>query len=156
MKHLIILFLSLFFISNPAFASLNSRPSTLGELNEPITIEGKLQKTIEWAQEKIEEEPKNYKHYFTLAFLYDRAGLYQEEAEALKNEIKYYPDDEEGKEVPYGNLARTYLILNRLDRAKQALDKAMEINPKNPINQMHLVQYYLEKKKFLQSISAKR
>jgi tetratricopeptide (TPR) repeat protein len=145
MKYIIILALFLFLINNLSFAKLNSRPSTLGELNEPITIEGKLKKTIEWAQEKIEKEPENYKHYFTLAFLYDRAGLYEKEAEALRNEIKYYPEGEEGKDVPYGNLARVYLILDNLDQAKAALDKAIKINPNNIPNLIHLATYHLRK-----------
>lgn len=135
----------LFLINNVSFAKLNSRPSTLGELNEPITIEGKLKKTIEWAQEKIEKEPENYKHYFTLAFLYDRAGLYEKEAEALQNQIKHYPEGEEDKDVPYGNLARVYLILDKLDAAKAALDKAIKVNPDNIPNLIHLATYHLRK-----------
>ncbi|MCF7892409.1 MAG: tetratricopeptide repeat protein [Candidatus Omnitrophica bacterium] len=154
MKKMLIIFLSLFFINNLVFAKVASDYSSPERLFKPSTEEEKTINAIKRIEELSEEDPKSYQHYEKLSVLYNYIGQYEKELEVLKKAIKYYPKDGKDKDILYGNLARTYLILNRPDEAKQALDKATKINPKNPINQMHLVQYYMKKRELKKSASA--
>ncbi len=138
--------MSLFFANNLVFAGIGIDSSNWGKwLGPELSEEEKNIKTIEAIKQKIKEEPTNHEHYFALAFTYDQLGLHKEEGKALQNEIKYYPDDKEGKDAAYGNLARVYLILGNLNAAKSALDKAMKINSENIPNYLHLATYYFEK-----------
>lgn len=110
------------------------------------TQQEKYLETIKNIEKAIEEDPTDYNLYFMLSFVCDRAGLYQKSLEALKKNLRYYPEDGEAKDTVYGNIARTYLILEQPEKAKAALDKAMKINPENLTNLIHLVTYYLDKK----------
>jgi tetratricopeptide (TPR) repeat protein len=146
MKYIIILFLSLFFVSNLAFARIGADIFDWKKnLNPELSQEEKAISAIKKIEKLIEKDPENYEHYFALALFCDHLGLYEKEAEALQNQIRYYPEGEEDKDVPYGNLARVYLILDKLDAAKAALDKAIKVNPNNIPNLIHLATYHLRK-----------
>ncbi|MFO8053516.1 MAG: tetratricopeptide repeat protein, partial [Candidatus Omnitrophota bacterium] len=146
MKYLILVFLFLISLNNFAFAKISIAASDWKKSLEPeLTKEEKAINAIKKIERLIEKEPENYEHYLALAFFCDQVGLYEKEGRAIKNGIKYYPEGEGGKDAPYGNLARVYLILGNLDAAKAALDKAMEINPENIPNLIHLATYHLQK-----------
>lgn len=101
--------------------------------------------TIAAIEEEIAKDPGNSDLYGDLAFAYNYIEEYGKSLKAMEIYVKYLPADAEGKEAIYGNLARLYLILNRLDEAKQAVDKALSFNSGNITNRLHLVQYFLMK-----------
>jgi len=153
-KTIFLLILLLFLSTSTVSADVNLEPSFLWKDMVGPSEEEKIYNSIEGMKTIVKKDPTNYKHYDTLAFMYDYAGLNEEAAIALEAEIKYYPDSETGKDVIYGNLAREYIILERLDEAKDAIDRAMEINPNNYLNSMHLVQYHLLKKQYKEAALA--
>ena len=140
MKKTIFLSILLLLLSTSAvFADVNFEPSFLWkDMGEP-SVEEKAHDVIERMKDEIENDPENYTNYEEIAIFYDYIGFHEKAIEALKMAIKYYPEDEIDKDVLYGNLAREYIILKRLDEAKIAIDKALELNPANIINNMHLV-----------------
>ncbi len=108
----------------------------------------KIRKTITKLEQAISEDPDNYELYEMLAFVCDRGRFYEKSLEALKQTIKYYPEGEKGLDILYGNIARTYIILDRLDEAKPIIDKSLELNSKNIVNHIILVEYYVLKNKY--------
>jgi len=155
MKKTIFLLTLLSLLSTSAlFADVDLEPSFLWENMFRPSEEEETYSMIEAIRAAIKEDPEDHTNYGALAFFYDRAGLHEEAIVALKTEIKYHPKGKTGKDVAYGNLAREYIILERLDEAKAALDEAMEYNSDNIINNMHLVQYYLMKKQYKEAALA--
>lgn len=147
-KIIFLLILLLYLVAPTTFANVNFEPLFLWDGLFELPEKKQNFDVIQRIKEAIKKDPENYTNYSALAIVYDYNNLYEEAVEALKSAIKYYPDDEGQKDFVYGNLARMYLILKQLDKAKDALDKAMEYNPTNAVNNVHLTQYYLMKNKY--------
>lgn len=94
-------------------------------------------------EEIIKYDPEECRNYEMLALCYDHLGQHAKAAEMMRQEIKYFPEGEKGLDSLYGNLAGQYLYLKKYEDAKHALDKALEINPKNTMTHRHLFDYYL-------------
>jgi tetratricopeptide (TPR) repeat protein len=94
-------------------------------------------------EEIIKHDPDDCRNYEMLALCYDYLGQHEKAAEMMRQEIKHFPEGEEGFDSLYGNLAGQCLHLKRYEDAKQALDKALEINPNNTMNHRHLFDYYI-------------
>lgn len=95
----------------------------------------------------IQKNPANEANYSALAFVYDYAGLYEKAMEALKAEIKHTPEKGEW-DIIYGNLAREYLNLNRVDEVKKPVLKSLKFNPGNINNHLNLLRYYILKGRY--------
>lgn len=98
-------------------------------------------------EDLIKEDPENYEAYEMLAFSYDYLGLYAKALEAMKLQIKYTPGKSEW-DVIYGNLAREYLNLNRVDEVKKPSLKSLKFNPKDIDSRVHLLDYYALKGRY--------
>ena len=146
MKRVVFLLILLSFLSvSSVSADINLKPSFLWrDLTKP-SEEEQISDVIWRIKEAIRKNPEDYSKYAALAIAYDRIGYYEEAVYALKSAIKYCTDSDAQWDFIYGNLARLYIILKQLDEAKDALDKAMEYNPDNVVNNVHLTQYYLMK-----------
>jgi tetratricopeptide (TPR) repeat protein len=117
-------------------------------------IKSKLSKSLQYPKTyriiyklkaKIKEEPENHQNYELLAMAYDYIGLYEESAKALEKELKYYPKDDPYRYIIHSNLARVYLITDKLNEAKSNIDKALELKPENEILHRYLIKYYVLK-----------
>ena len=108
-----------------------------------------VQKTIDAIKARIEEEPDNYEHYYSLAFVCDYAGRHEEALEALKGELECYPGPD--WHVVYYNLARTYMDLDKLEEGKAYLDKAMKCKPDDIYNNALLMDYSILRKDYSQA-----
>ena len=107
---------------------------------------------IDNIQAEIENNPSNHTNYAALAFYCDYVGLYARTLEAIKLEIKYAPENGEWDMI-YGNLARAYLSLGKIDEAKKPVLKSLKYNPKNITNHMHLLSFYVLKKQYREAAS---
>ena len=74
-------------------------------------------------------EPKNADAWFHLADLYEQAGMYPQEAEALLKVIEIDPS----RGYSYAKLGTTYNRLDRYDDAIVQFRKAAKLLPKNPV-----------------------
>ena len=110
--------------------------------------QSEVRELIDAIKEKIKENPADYTLYEALAFSYDYIGSYEKSLEAIKQQIKYHPDNNEDLGIVYGNLARQYLNLGKPDEAKPAIDKSLELAPKDIINHRHLLNYYVLKRQY--------
>ncbi|MCK4912472.1 MAG: hypothetical protein KAS05_01975 [Candidatus Omnitrophica bacterium] len=154
MKKIFLLTLLSFLLTSTISADINLKPSFLWKKLMGPSKEEETLKKILGIKAVIKEDPENYADYEALSIAYDRIGLYEKSIAALKTAIKYYPEDENDEDFLYGNLARAYIIIKELDKAKDALDKAMKINPNNAVNAVHLAQYHIMKKQYKQAASA--
>ncbi|MFC1667627.1 tetratricopeptide repeat protein [Candidatus Omnitrophota bacterium] len=155
---IIFVFLATFFpvyVNISAFARENI--DIKSTQSSPLDLEGAIDEypkrrevleTIKGVEQAIKEDPTNRSYYEMLAFLYDYIGEYRKSLEAVKKQIEYYPENGEDLGILYGNLARQYLNLDRLDEAKPAIDKSLEHEPDNLINRMHALQYYILKEQY--------
>jgi len=139
-----ILILSLL-ISPPTLAKEDINISTVQEQLWRYPDRQKVYNYIKKIKERIKEDPEDYVNYEALAIAYDQLRLYEKEVEVLELAIKYFPEDQPDKDMLYGNLSRAYLNLGKLDEAKPLIDKALQLNPDNIINHMHLLNYYVLK-----------
>src|SRR5690606_32469579 len=94
-----------------------------------------LDKAFTYAQQALEEEPKNGAYLDTMAWVYYRKGLY---VEALKewNEANELIEDY----VVYDHMGDVYLAMNRPDEAKKYWRKALELMPEEQVIQDKLNQ----------------
>jgi len=85
-------------------------------------VTGELDKSDQQLQLWIEEYPRdeNYPHLL-LGFNYAISGQFELAAEEQRQHLSVDPDSA----IAYGNLANTYLALDRLDEAKAAIDSAL-------------------------------
>jgi tetratricopeptide (TPR) repeat protein len=98
-------------------------------------------------QEDIGRNPENHANYAALAFVYDYTNLPAKALEAIKAEIKYSPE-KSGWDMIYGNLAREYFSLDRIDEVKKPALKSVRYNPKNISSHMNLLKYYILKGRY--------
>ncbi|MEA3328988.1 MAG: tetratricopeptide repeat protein [Candidatus Omnitrophota bacterium] len=105
--------------------------------------------TIRGIKMAIKENPQDYTNYQALAFVYDYIGRHDKAAEALELEIRYYPKENiTDLGIAYGNLARQYIILRRLDDAKPVIDESLKLAPNNRFNHWRLLSYYTLKGRY--------
>ena len=104
-------------------------------------------KAADKVQEEVEKNPTNNTNYAALAFLYDYAGEYDKALKAIKSEIKYTPEKSEW-DVVYGNLAREYLNLDRVDYVQKPALKSLKFNPGNITSHLHLLKYFILKGRY--------
>jgi len=102
------------------------------------------QRIIDGLWQKVAEEPYNYENYGILAFVYGYIGDYEKSLEALKNAVAYLPDDAEGKDIYYGNLARAYMLNGQWVQGKEWLDQADSIDSHNFYNRWLAFDYYVQ------------
>ncbi|MDP2980490.1 MAG: hypothetical protein Q8N67_00280 [Candidatus Omnitrophota bacterium] len=107
----------------------------------------KADETADKIQNEIQKNPANETNYAALAFIYDYAGSYEKAAEALKTEIRYAPEKSEW-DIIYGNLAREYLNLDRVDEAGKPALKSLKFNPRNINSHMSLLKCYIFKSEY--------
>ncbi len=136
------------FISLSTSAKINFEISDIKETLSGNLTRQEILELIKAAQDRIKEDPADHNTYEALAFLYDYIGMYDKSLEALKQEIKYYPQDGEDLGIIYSNLARQYINLGKLDDAKPAIDKALQLNSNDIISHTHLLRYYVLKTKY--------
>ena len=130
-------------VSVPAMAE--KPPLDMSLMDEFLSGRADAEKAYETAgkiQNEIRKNPANDANYAVLAFIYDYAGLYDKAVEALKSEIKYTPEKSEW-DILYGNLAREYLNLDRVNEVKKPALKSLKFNPKNINSHMNLLKYYI-------------
>jgi len=108
---------------------------------------GKADEAADKIQTEIQKNPTNEANYAALAFIYDYAGSYDKALEALKSEIRYTPEKSEW-DIVYGNLAREYLNLNKVDEVKKPALKSLKFNPKNINSHMNLLRCYILKGRY--------
>jgi len=144
---LIAIFLISFFII-PSFSLATRGDISLNSLQEILTGSPSKKEVLDLIKRielEIKSDPSGYTNYEMLALAYDYLGLSEKALEVIKQEIKYYPEDGDNLDVLYGNLARQYINLEKLDEAKLAIDKALGYNPGNIVNHIHLLNYYILK-----------
>jgi len=107
---------------------------------------------IDNIQFEIKYDPDNYTNYAALAFYCDYVGLYDKALEAIKLQIKYASENGDW-DVIYGNLARTYINIGRIDEAKKPILKSLKYNPENIINHVHLLNFYVLKQQYKEAAS---
>jgi tetratricopeptide (TPR) repeat protein len=147
-KLLIITIFIPFLISLSALAKEDREVSGIKEMLSGGPTRQEIFNLIKAVQARIKEDPTNHDMYEALGFLYDRIGQYDKSIEALKQEIKYYPEDGEDLGTIYSNLARQYMNLGNLDDAKPAIDKALQIDSNDIITHTHLLRYYVLKTQY--------
>ena len=146
---LIVLFLfAVFSFSLEAFSESEVIPLGPNEfLNGPSEKQRMRDSTVK-IKEAIEISPTDYTNYEMLAIAYDYFGRYEDVIEALNKAISFYPKHQRGIDALYGNLARTYINLGKIDEAKPIIDKSIKLNPENIYNRKHLLNYYLLKEQY--------
>ncbi len=108
--------------------------------NERPSVQIAPQKSdIQVLRERVASNPRDTDAWFHLADLYDRAGMYPEEVDALKKVIALKP-----KEIGYAyeQLGTAY---NRLGKYREAIKpflKAGKYSPKNPVIYNNLAASY--------------
>jgi len=108
--------------------------------NERPSVQIAPQKSdIQVLRERVASNPRDTDAWFHLAELYDRAGMYPEEIDALKKVIALKP-----KEIGYAyeQLGTAY---NRLGKYREAIEsflKAGKYSPKNPVIYNNLAASY--------------
>ena len=147
-KLLIIIIFLPFLISLSVLAKENINISDIKKILSGEPSRQEILDLIKAAQDKIKEDPTDHNIYEALAFLYDYIDQYDKSIEALRQEIKYYPEDGEDLGIIYSNLARQYMNLGNLDDAKPAIDKALQLNSNDIITHTHLLRYYVLKTKY--------
>ncbi len=147
-KLITLIIFCIFFISLSVYAKIDLEISDIKEILSGNPTRQKILDLIKAAQDKIKEDPTDHNTYEALAFLYNYIGMYGKSLEALKQEIKYYPEDGEDLGIIYSNLARQYMNLGNLDDAKLAIDKALQFNSNDIITHTHLLRYYVLKTKY--------
>ncbi|MBU1124922.1 MAG: tetratricopeptide repeat protein [Candidatus Omnitrophica bacterium] len=132
----------------PAFAKQEVISQGIQEIlsGEPSKLQ--INERIAELKKGIEQNPDDYRRYEMLALVYDYIDDYENELMYYELAAKYYPIDGEEADVIFGNLARAYINLERFDEAKPAIDKALSVNPDNPFNHIHLLNYYIAKDKY--------
>lgn len=145
-----VIFTGAYLSTNTGIIALTGEPSMNMRLVEEF-LSGKAdsQKTrnvIDEIQGEIERNPSNYVNYSALAFVCDYAGLYDKALEAIKSEIRYTPE-KGGWDVIYGNLAREYLNIGKIDEVRKPALKSLKFSPANINTRMHLLSYYVLKGK---------
>lgn len=103
---------------------------------------------IKKIEEKIKFDPEDYENYEILAMYYDYLGEYDKSLAALQEELKYYPQNDTDIAIVYSNIARQNLKLMNLEKAKIAIDKALEYKPDDLVIREHLLEYYILQKEF--------
>ena len=78
---------------------------------------------------EVAKDPKNADAWYHLADLYERSGMYSEEAEALLKVISIDP----AREAAYVKLGTAYNRLGRYPDAITQFKKAVKLKPKNPV-----------------------
>lgn len=99
---------------------------------------------LELLFDRISQEPYNYENYGMLAFVYDIAGDYANELEALKQQVAYLPEDIESKDVYFGNLARAYMLNGQWEEGKEWLARADALNKENVYNRWNSFDYHMQ------------
>ncbi|MCX5692161.1 MAG: tetratricopeptide repeat protein [Candidatus Omnitrophica bacterium] len=141
------------YLNVPIFADEYSLDfSSIKELITGQPDDRTIRDNIDNIEDVIKEDPKNYEAYSMLAFGYDYLELYAKALEARKLEIKYAPE-KEAWDIIYGNLARAYLSLGRIDEAKKPILKSLKYNPENIISHIHLLSFYVLKKQYKEAAS---
>jgi tetratricopeptide (TPR) repeat protein len=108
--------------------------------NERPPVQVAPQKSdIQVLREQVASNPRDAEAWFHLAELYDRAGMYPEQIDALKKVIALKP-----KEIGYAyeQLGTAY---NRLGKYREAIEsflKAEQHSPKNPVIYNNLAASY--------------
>ncbi len=80
-------------------------------------------------QEELARNPRNADAWFHLADLYERNGMYAEEADALKKVVSIEP----GRGYAYLKLGTAYNRLEKFTDAIAQFQKAKKYQPKNPV-----------------------
>jgi tetratricopeptide (TPR) repeat protein len=127
--------------------ALAEKPPYMSRMEEFLSGKASVNEANDAADEiqaEIQKNPANEANYAALAFIYDYAGSYGKAAEALRAEIRYAPEKSEWDTI-YGNLAREYLNLDRVDEAGKPALKSLKFNPRNINSHMSLLKSYILK-----------
>src|SRR6266545_2483098 len=100
------------------------RERLLISLNYYTDVTKELDKQLEMAELSIRTYPRDYYAANRLAHRYRWMGLIEKAIEEYRESIRLNPK----YPVPYGNMARGFLLLNRLDEAQSACRQALELN----------------------------
>jgi tetratricopeptide (TPR) repeat protein len=96
---------------------------------KPAVPAAELKSDVELLRERIQKDPKDADALFHLAELYERAGLYQEAADALRKTVAAKP------EMGYAHfkLGTVYNRLGRYEDAVASFSKATRYLPNQPM-----------------------
>ncbi len=100
------------------------RERLLISLNYYTDVTSELDKQLEMAELSIRTYPRDYYAANRLAHRYRWMGLIEKAIEEYRESIRLNPK----YPVPYANMARGFLLLNRLDEAQAACRQALELN----------------------------
>ncbi|MCK9554425.1 tetratricopeptide repeat protein [bacterium] len=150
-RNAVIAILAVFLIL-PCFGSIAKTNLKLDRPNKPAEADFEEERTPEDAINallyQLEEDPYNSELYECLAYCFDYVGDYENLLKATELQVAYLPDDCEEKDVVYGNLARTYMLNDRMVEGKMWLDRADEVNSDNFYNRWLSVHYNILKQNY--------
>ncbi len=116
---------------------------------------GNLLKSIEHQEEILKNEPNNYNLYYKLNTAYLSAAreaddngdkeLTQELYTKAIDILKSLEQLDSSNDILYITMAHTYNSMNELNKAEEAANKAIEMNPDNVAPYMILAQIYFQK-----------
>jgi len=143
----VMIFMAVYSSGRLCIPALAEKPPYISHIEEFLSGKANVNEANDIAdkiQAEIQKDPANEANYAALAFIYDYAGLYEKAVEALRLEIRYAPEKSEW-DIIYGNLAREYLNLDRVDEAEKPALKSLKFNPKNINSHMSLLKCYILK-----------
>ena len=147
----VIIFLAAYFPASMGISALAEEPPmNMSLVEEFLSGKADSQKAygvIDEIQARIKKDPLNYTNYSALAFVCDYAGLYDRALKAIKSEIKYTPEKSEWN-IVYGNLAREYLNLGKIDNIRKPALKSLKFDPGDINSRVHLLNYYVLKGRY--------
>lgn len=118
MKPLFVVFMTVLLL----FACTKEKEETV----EPVSTEKSM---FEELKEQTVKNPKDADAWYHLADLYERAGMYREEVDALQHVISIKPD----KGYAYMKLGNTHSRLGEYDDALKQFTSAKKYLPKDPV-----------------------
>jgi tetratricopeptide (TPR) repeat protein len=92
------------------------------------TATGEVAKAIPFYEQWIQSYPRNDVPHINLAVIYSALGQHEKAANEFREALRLEPDNV----TNYGNLAGTYLNLDRMDEARAVIDQAVARNLDDP------------------------
>jgi len=112
---------------------------------------GNFSKAAEAFQETLKGQPQDYQTNYNLAMAFQKAGQYDRAEEVLKRLIQYYPEDAASY---YSTILRMYDEAGMSDKAIEAAQKVIELNPQSEVAIFNLGILYQKLKRYDEAVAA--
>lgn len=107
--------------------TLNPKYSlSLSALGLAYSMKGNLEESVKYFQKCLEVNPKFAEAHNYLGAVYQEMGFIDKSAEEYRAALS--DENYKSKELPYYNLARLYLIQDKLEEALGYIEKSIELN----------------------------